>query len=193
MFTTGRTVQISTPRQYVQTLTASAQLYELLRWFERFASKPYVCAAGKLTIGYGHVILPNEAWLREGAIGVDTAAGLLGNDVARFERDVRALVSTPVTQGEFDALVSFAFNVGSDIDADTKAEGLGDSTLLRLLNAGNYEGAAREFGLWVNARDPITGVLVKLNGLVRRRAAERALFEGREWRVFTRDDWKCHL
>ncbi len=87
-----------------------------------------------------------------------------------FERDVNSLVKAPVTQGQFDALVSFAFNCGSDIDADTKAEGLGDSTLLRKLNAADYEGAAGEFCKWISRGSPAE------HGLRNRRAAEVALY-----------------
>lgn len=187
MSPTGRTVQVAFIRQSAQLLNASAQCFELIRWFERFRGAAYVCEGGKLTIGYGHVILPGESWLRDAPIGLDVAIALLGNDVARFEKDVRDLVRVPLGQGEFDALVSFAFNCGSDVDLDNVPEGLGDSSLLRLLNAGDYDGAAGEFGKWVNARG------VKLHGLVRRRAAERALFLGNDWRVFTRDDWAAYL
>jgi len=101
----------------------------------------------------------------------------LARNVAQFERDVNELVKVPLTQGQFDALVCFAFNVGSDIDDDAIAEGLGDSTLLRKLNARDYAGAARQFELWVNGTDPNTGKRIKLAGLVRRRAVERKLFE----------------
>lgn len=91
-------------------------------------------------------------------------------DLAAFERDVNRLVTVQITQGMFDALVSFAYNVGSDIDEDTKAEGLGDSTLLRKLNAGDYRGAAEEFLKWNKANGAV------MNGLTRRRKGERLMF-----------------
>lgn len=121
------------------------------------------------TIGWGHTgpeVKPGLVWTQEQA----DAAFLV--DVTRFERDVLSLVKVPLTQGQFDALVLFAYNVGSDIDADTIAEGLGDSTLLRKLNAGDYEGAALEFRRW-NKND---GKVMR--GLTRRRAAEECLFRG---------------
>lgn len=121
------------------------------------------------TIGWGHTgpeVKPGLVWTQAQA----DAAFL--EDLRRFERDVASLVKVPLTQGQFDALVSFAYNVGSDIDADTIAEGLGDSTLLRKLNAGDYEGAAQEFKKW-NKND---GKVMR--GLIRRRAAEEALFRG---------------
>jgi len=89
-----------------------------------------------------------------------------------FEPGVLRLVKVPLTQGQFDALVCFAYNVGLDDDADTLAEGLGDSTLLRKVNAGDFSGAAAEFAKW-NKNDGKV-----MLGLRRRRAAERALFIG---------------
>lgn len=117
------------------------------------------------TIGWGHTgpeVKPGLVWTQAQA----DAAFL--SDLAAFERDVTSLVKVPLTQNQFDALVSFAYNVGSDIDADDIAEGLGDSTLLRKLNAGDYAGAADEFLKW---RKPIN-----LPGILRRRKAERVLF-----------------
>lgn len=96
----------------------------------------------------------------------------LVQDLERFEREVASLLKIQPTQGQFDALVSFAYNVGSDIDADTVAEGLGDSTLLRKFNANDMRGAVAEFRKW-NKNDGKV-----LRGLVRRRAAEAALFDG---------------
>jgi len=89
-----------------------------------------------------------------------------------FEPGVMSLVKVPLTQGQFDALVCFAYNVGLDIDTDTQAEGLGDSTLLRKVNAGDMVGAGDEFLKW-NKNDGKV-----MLGLRRRRAAERALFYG---------------
>lgn len=117
------------------------------------------------TIGWGHTgpeVVPGLVWTQTQA---DEA---LFFDLAGFERDVISLVTVPLTQNQFDALVSFAYNVGSDIDADDIAEGLGDSTLLKKLNTGDYLGAADEFLKW---RKPLN-----LPGILRRRKAERALF-----------------
>jgi len=121
------------------------------------------------TIGWGHTgpeVHKGLVWTQQQA----DAQFLV--DVAKFERGVERLVTVPLTQGQFDALVLFAFNVGLDIDDDKIAEGLGDSTLLRKLNAGDYEGAALEFRKW-NKND---GKVMR--GLTRRRAAEECLFRG---------------
>ncbi|OJH84352.1 phage lysozyme [Serratia marcescens] len=96
------------------------------------------------------------------AIDAATAERLLVCGVAQFEQGVERLVAVTVTQGQFDALVSFAYNLG--------LRALENSTLLRRLNAGDRQGAADQFGRRVNAGG------VRLDGLVARRAAERALF-----------------
>ncbi|MNJ32234.1 Lysozyme RrrD [compost metagenome] len=121
------------------------------------------------TIGWGHTgpeVVAGLVWTQEQA---DDA---FVDDLKRFEQGVLSLVSVPLTQGQFDALVSFSYNVGLDIDRDSIAEGLGDSTLLKKLNAMDYAGAAMEFRKW-NRND---GKVMR--GLTRRRAAEEALFNG---------------
>lgn len=106
-------------------------------------------------------------WSRE------KADRLFARDLAAFEAGVnRLLAGSPTTQGQFDALVSFAYNVGLDIDEDSQAEGLGDSTLLRKHLAGDFAGAAAQFALW-NKNDGKV-----MAGLTRRRAAEAALYRG---------------
>jgi len=132
---------------------------DLIKQFEGFRSKAYICPAGVLTIGYGstgkHV---------QPGMSINTAYGekLLREDVSRFESAVNRLVTVPMSQGQFDALVSFAFNVGEGA--------LAKSTLLRKLNAGDYAGAAHEFKRWNRGGGRV------LAGLVRRREAEAKLF-----------------
>lgn len=91
-------------------------------------------------------------------------------ELEEFGRGVERLVDVPISQGMFDALVSFAYNCGLDEDLDDIAEGLGDSTLLRKLNAGDYRGAAREFLKWIRSGGRV------LRGLERRREGERVMF-----------------
>jgi lysozyme len=124
---------------------------------------------------------PTIGW---GATGPDIRLGMTWTQAqadARFESDLLAFATgvnhllggAATSQNEFDALVSFAYNVGLDDDADSIAEGLGDSTLLRKHLAGDKAGAADEFAKW----DKQKGVV--LNGLVRRRAAEADLYRGK--------------
>jgi lysozyme len=152
-------------------LFASQALYALIKGSEGFEIVSYRCPSGVWTIGWGHTkdvkagmkISPLQAdkWLHE--------------DVAEAECAVKELVTVPLTQGQFDALVDFVFNVGADIDDDTIAEGLGDSTLLKLLNAGDYVGAAKEIDKWIFGGKPRR----RLPGLVSRRAKDRKLFESK--------------
>lgn len=143
---------------------------------------PYLCPAGVATIGWGHVVLHDGQPLR-GLDGLQFARDaypygitpfeaetLLAHDVDKKAAEVESLLEVEVNDNQFAALVSFAFNVGTDIDADSIPEGLGDSTLLRKVNAGDFAGAADEFPKWNKARGKI------LPGLILRRKAEQALF-----------------
>ena len=132
---------------------------KLIKEFEGCKLEAYVCPAGVLTIGYGHT----GPDVTEGlAISRERADQLLVSDLTRFEDAVNSGVTVPITQSMFDAMVSFAFNVG--------AYAFKESTLLRLLNQKDYNGAASQFDRWVN------GPNGPLPGLVRRRDAEEALF-----------------
>ena len=143
---------------------------DLIKHFEGFKSKAYLCPAGVWTIGYGTTRV-NGKPVQAGITCTEEQASLwLALDVEQFERDVTKLVTSPLTQSQFDALVSFAYNVGSDIDSDTIAEGLGDSTLLKLVNRKEYEKAAAEFLKWNKAGGKV------LKGLTTRRRAEHLLF-----------------
>jgi lysozyme len=131
---------------------------DLLKQFEGVRLKAYRDPVGVWTIGYGHTITA-EPGMR---ITREEAERLLRQDLERFEKAVRDRVMVPINQDQFDALVSFAFNVG--VGAFRK------STLLRLLNQGNYEGAKDEFKRWVY------GGGRRLAGLVKRRNHEAELF-----------------
>jgi lysozyme len=146
-----------------QHLSISPRGVALIKAHEGFSSKWYVCPAGKTTIGYGHVKRQGDG-VGEGPITEARAAEILVQDAATAVGDVRRYVEAPLNQNQFDALVSFVYNVGA---ANFKG-----STLLKKLNAGDYESAAANFPRWIYAnRKP-------LEGLRKRRAAERALFEG---------------
>lgn len=134
----------------------------LIKRFEGFSSSIYICPAGYPTIGYGHVVLDEEK--DQFAAGIDQEQGeeLLRKDAQVAERAVLRLITVPLTEGQFDALVSFTFNLGSGA--------LQRSTLRRKLNRQEYVSAAKEFRRWVWAGGR------KLKGLIKRREAEKALF-----------------
>ena len=135
---------------------------ELVKRFEGLRLEAYRCPAGVLTIGYGHT----GADVRTGmVITPGEADRLLDKDLARFETGVEAmLLGAPTTSDEFSAMVSLAFNIGLGNFAT--------STLLKRHKAGNKVGAANSFLSWIYAKK------VKLAGLMRRREAEKELYEG---------------
>jgi lysozyme len=144
---------------------------DLIKRHEGLWLQAYRDSVGVITIGYGHTQTAREGQ----SIAAIDAEALLRDDLGRFESGVAALVirptsARPLGQSQFDALVSFAFNVGLDIDADRRAEGLGDSTLLALVNAGRDQEAAIEFLKWNKAGGR------PLLGLTRRRQAEAQLY-----------------
>lgn len=136
---------------------------DLIKKFEGFSPVAYRCPAGYPTIGYGHAIGKEEKF---GRITVKEAEELLMRDLSYFEGQVSRMLQVQVNPHQFSALVSFAYNLG--------AHRLKQSTLLRLLNAEDYAGAAKQFGRWIYARDD--GKNVRLEGLVRRRKAEMEMF-----------------
>lgn len=133
----------------------------LIKEFEGFQARPYICPAGFPTVGYGHVILSGETF--DGSLTEEAATAVLYKDLPRYEGPVDRLIEAPLSQGQFDALVSFTFNLGE--------RALAESTLRRLINKNLFAEAGPQFDRWVFAGT------TKLPGLVRRRAAERALFE----------------
>lgn len=132
---------------------------ELIKNAESFRAYPYLCPANVWTQGYGHTrdVKPTSL-----PVTVAQAEVWLAADVKQYEQSVKTLIKVPLTQGQFDALVSFTFNLGGGA--------LQRSTLRSKLNRGDYEGAANELLKWVRGGGRI------LSGLVKRRAAERELF-----------------
>lgn len=130
----------------------------LIKKYEGLRLKAYKCPAGVWTIGYGHTnnVRPNDV------LTIEQAHQLLLIDLKLVECAIIRNVKKPLNQAQFDACVSFVFNVG--------AGNFQKSTLLKKINSGDYAGAANEFGKWVYANKK------KMPGLVRRRAAEKALF-----------------
>ncbi|MEN4524901.1 lysozyme [Pantoea agglomerans] len=130
----------------------------LIKRFEGLELKSYKDSVGILTIGYGHT----HAVKAGDVITGEQADAFLREDLQVAELTINTNVKVKLTQGQFDALVSFVFNLGSG--------NFVKSTLLKKLNAADYDLAADEFGKWVNAGGK------KLPGLVKRRAAEREVF-----------------
>lgn len=139
----------------------------LIKTFESFVPHPYRCSAGKWTIGYGHLLTPYEI-AHPRNILLAQGLQLLAVDVYIKELLLNAALRVPVSQNQWDALIAMAFNV--------PWLPLENSTLLRKLNAGDVAGAAAEFGRWNKQHNPKTGLLEVVNGLTRRRLAERDLF-----------------
>jgi len=138
--------------------TTSKAGIDLIKRFEGLRLSAYLDAVGVPTIGYGHT----RAVQMGQKISEDRADVLLKEDLVRFESAVNRLLTVEVNQNEFDALVSFSFNVGQDA--------LRKSTLLRMLNEGQRQAAADQFWRWDKAGGRI------LPGLKARRAEERNLF-----------------
>lgn len=154
----------------------------LIKRFEGFSATPYLCPAGKWTIGYGHVISPH---LLRGPVTIEEAEALLKNDLVAVESAINRLVTAPLTQNQFDALCSLIYNIGVGAFAA--------STLLKLLSSRahaqhgtdtgssdskkldtglrRYDEAAKQFLRWVYAGGK------RLPGLEVRRQAEMELFE----------------
>lgn len=160
-------------RQMPNQLTLSADGLAHIKRFEGFRATAYddlnpneaiaygSQVEGTLTIGYGHIgkhAQPGQT------ISQDVAETILLKDLIRFEEGIKRLVKVPLSQGEYDALIGFTFNIG--LGAFRR------STLLRRLNAMDYDGAAMQFERWVYSKGR------KLKGLQLRRIAERALFNG---------------
>ena len=135
----------------------------LIKQFEGLRLTAYQDSVGVWTIGYGWTQPVDGKLIRAGmTIKEETAERLLRTGLVGYESDVSKLVKVKLTQGQFDALVSFAYNLG--------ARALSTSTLLQKLNAGDNASAADEFPRWNKAGGKA------LPGLTRRREAERALF-----------------
>lgn len=145
-------------------MKTSQKCIQLIKKFEGFSAKPYLCPAGVPTIGYGSTRDTDgkPITMQHPPITEAQAVSLLMATLVTYEDAVNRYVKVPLNQNQFDALVDFAYNAG--------AKNLLTSTLLKKLNAGDYAGASKEFGKWVY------GGTKKLNGLVKRREAERQLF-----------------
>lgn len=139
----------------------SANGLKLIQRFEGFEGEVYVDAAGYPTIGYGHLIKQGEDF--SGGISYAQATRLLEQDVSFAERAVQRLIRISLTQPQFDALVSFTFNLGGGA--------LQRSTLRRKVNRYEHSEVPDEFMRWTWAGGR------RLRGLIRRRQAEAELYQ----------------
>ena len=134
---------------------------DLIKQFEGYSSKAYpdpATGGAPWTIGYG-----TTRGVKPGmVITAEQAEKMLRDDVAKFESGVSPLVTAPTTQGQFDAMVSLAYNIGLG--------NFGKSTLLKKHNARCYTCAADQFRVWNRANGKV------MNGLTKRRAAEREVY-----------------
>jgi lysozyme len=144
----------------INNLKYSLSGQQLTEKFEGFRSDSYQDQVGVWTIGYGHIRGVTEGM----TCTQEQALAWLDEDMARCVADVNQYVTVPLTQGEFDALCDFAFNLGDG--------SLNNSTLLRELNDGDYRGAAAQFEVWDHAGGKVVA------GLLRRRIAEENEFKG---------------
>ena len=132
---------------------------DLIKRFEGFSSTVYICPAGYPTIGYGHLVRNHEKFEE---ISQEEAEALLRIDVESAERAVLRLIKVPLTDGQFDALVSFTYNLGSGA--------LQCSTLRRKVNRQAHSEVPAQLVRWVWAGGR------KLNGLIKRRECESLIY-----------------
>lgn len=137
---------------------------DLIKRFEGFSPTIYICPGGYETIGYGHLVRDweRDEWQAAEPIIEQLGEELLSVDVMDAERAVLRLIRVPLTDGQFDALVSFTFNLGAGV--------LQRSTLRRKVNRAEHAAVPAEFRRWVWAGGR------KLKGLMRRREAEVAMY-----------------
>ena len=136
----------------------------LIKHFEGCELQAYKCPAGVWTIGYGHIKTAHEGKV----ITQEQADEMLVEEMAEYEGYINRAVKVELNQNQFDAMVSWVYNLGNG--------NLGASTLLKVLNMGDYAGVPAQMLRWNKAGGKV------LEGLIRRREAEALLFEGREWK-----------
>ena len=144
-------------------LKTSQEGISLIKSFEGCELSAYRCSANVPTIGYGHT-----AGVSDGdTCTLEEAEEMLTEDLVEFENYVKKYVETDLEQNQFDSLVAWVYNLGP--------KNLSESTLLKVLNAGNLEEVPRQMKRWNRAGGQV------LDGLIRRREAESRLFKGEAW------------
>jgi lysozyme len=144
-------------------MNISQEGLSLIKKFEGCELEAYRCAANVLTIGYGSI-----KGVKEGdTITQEEADKLLLHEMDEYEGYINDAVTVDLNQNQFDALVSWVFNLGGG--------NLKSSTMLKVLNSGDYENVPAQIKRWNKAGGKV------LEGLIRRREAEALLFSGKEW------------
>ena len=149
------------------TMKTSQAGLAIIKKFEGFRAKPYACPAGVATIGYGSTYYADgkPVKLTDAPITEAQAQELLQATLTKYEDCVNGAVKMPINQNQFDAFVSFTYNLGCGV--------FRKSSMLRQFNQGYTPQAAEQFARWNRGGGKV------LAGLVSRRAAERALFESK--------------
>lgn len=146
-----------------ELMTVSGSGIDLICDFEGKRLAAYDDGVGVWTIGFGTTVYPNGVKVKKGDTCTEAQAkAYMKHDLIQFEHTVNKSVKVPLNQNQFDALVSLTYNIGSGA--------FKSSALLKKLNLGDYQGAASQFDVWVNAGGK------RMQGLVNRRAKEKALF-----------------
>lgn len=136
---------------------------DLIGEFEGLRLNAYDDGVGVWTIGWGTTVYPNGTKVKKGdSITLEQAKQYKAHDLDRFEKAINDAVKVSLSQNQFNALVSLAYNIGTSAFTS--------STLVKRLNEGNYKAAADQFLVWVNAGGK------RMQGLVNRRNKERELF-----------------
>jgi lysozyme len=144
-------------------MNISQEGISLIKKFEGCELEAYKCAAGVWTIGYGHTkdVKEGDSILKE------DAESMLMHELQEYCNDVDIAVKVDLKQNEFDALVSWTYNLG--------LTNLNSSTMLRVLNEGKHDEVPAQIKRWNKASGQVK------QGLVRRREAEALMFEGKDW------------
>ena len=146
-----------------ESMSVSNKGVDLICEFEGKRLAAYDDGVGVWTIGFGTIKYPNGVRVKKGdTCTLEQAKEYMRHDLIEFEYTVNSSVKVPLNQNQFDALVSLAYNIGSSA--------FKSSTLVKKLNTGDYQGAADQFNVWVNAGGK------RMQGLVNRRDKEKLLF-----------------
>lgn len=154
----------------------------IAKW-EGVVLKPYKDVAGLRTIGIGHLITPSENFPDGVEITREQAMQLLSADVAKCESAIAKVIKVPLTQNQFDALISFGFNCGVGVYSTSSA--------CKALNTGDNAGFISGLMMWDKAR--VNGVMTPVAGLTARRRAEGELFKSDEIKMEASMPWTKEL